>query len=299
MYAVRRAMRTAALCLLAVPASPLAMYANVPACLPAPYPWPNHQPPTATARFLRYSPYSEMRSFKQLIKDKIAEKPEVGYKFLQAVLQVGVHVRSQVPNSRAARCSPGAEVLQRNSLMEDVCSSSSSASCRGSCLGRQRRQPSASHALAHCGGCASLHCIPHLGSRPGAFLAAGPPTPRRTDFPAPRAMCNRSLARWLHARSPCAGQAVLLRRTKQSTINGEPIIKLPGREQALAQQTFSKAEAAFYTRVGRAGGGSGCEGGGRRGHGRGRKAWVCVPFRVCGQCHRPAGEHGLCMQHAA
>ena len=42
------------------------------------------------ARFLRYSPYSEARAFKHLIKDKIADAPEVGYKFLQAVLQVGL-----------------------------------------------------------------------------------------------------------------------------------------------------------------------------------------------------------------
>ncbi|GLC43495.1 hypothetical protein PLESTM_001479400 [Pleodorina starrii] len=81
-------------------------------------------------RFIRYAPYCESRKFKELIKGKIAEKPEIGYKFLQAVLQ-----------------------------------------------------------------------------------------------------------------------AVLLRRTKQSTINGEPIIKLPGREQQLIQVKFSGPEAAFYRQV--------------------------------------------------
>ena len=39
-------------------------------------------------RFIRYAPYCESRKFKELIKGKIAEKPEIGYKFLQAVLQV-------------------------------------------------------------------------------------------------------------------------------------------------------------------------------------------------------------------
>ncbi|GLI60468.1 hypothetical protein VaNZ11_002626 [Volvox africanus] len=81
-------------------------------------------------RFLRYAPYCESRKFKELIKVKIAEKPEIGYKFLQAVLQT-----------------------------------------------------------------------------------------------------------------------VLLRRTKQSKINGEPIIKLPAREQQLIKVKFSGPEAAFYRQV--------------------------------------------------
>ncbi len=49
----------------------------------------------------------------------------------------------------------------------------------------------------------------------------------------------------MHARL----QTVLLRRTKQSTINGEPIIKLPGREQRLVREKFSAQEAAFYQQV--------------------------------------------------
>ncbi|GIM06399.1 hypothetical protein Vretimale_10704 [Volvox reticuliferus] len=81
-------------------------------------------------RFLRYAPYCESRKFKELIKGKISEKPEIGYKFLQAVLQT-----------------------------------------------------------------------------------------------------------------------VLLRRTKQSKINGEPIIKLPAREQQLLKVKFSAPEAAFYRQV--------------------------------------------------
>eukprot|EP00798_Chlamydomonas_sp_ICE-L_P030148 gene30148-35126_t len=38
-------------------------------------------------KFLRYRPYSEAHSFKELLKDKIADNPEKGYKLLQAVLQ--------------------------------------------------------------------------------------------------------------------------------------------------------------------------------------------------------------------
>ncbi|MEW5302745.1 MAG: hypothetical protein WDW36_005495 [Sanguina aurantia] len=81
-------------------------------------------------KFLRYAPYSDPRSFKLLIKDKIANNPNNGYKILQAVLQ-----------------------------------------------------------------------------------------------------------------------AILIRRTKQSKINGEPIIKLPGREQMLVTQKFSAREKQFYDQV--------------------------------------------------
>jgi hypothetical protein len=35
-------------------------------------------------------------------------------------------------------------------------------------------------------------------------------------------------------------QAILLRRTKLSTINGEPIVKLPPREQNLVKQEFTE-----------------------------------------------------------
>lgn len=41
-------------------------------------------------RFLRYAPYCESRKFKELIKGKIVDRPEIGYRFLQAVLQVRV-----------------------------------------------------------------------------------------------------------------------------------------------------------------------------------------------------------------
>jgi hypothetical protein len=34
------------------------------------------------------SPYSEQRSFKLLVKDKIAAKPEAGYKLLQVRVEV-------------------------------------------------------------------------------------------------------------------------------------------------------------------------------------------------------------------
>eukprot|EP00250_Pteridium_aquilinum_P018413 c24079_g1_i1 orf=750-3974(-) len=40
---------------------------------------------------------------------------------------------------------------------------------------------------------------------------------------------------------------ILLRRTKKTTIGGEPIIKLPEKEVALEQVDFSKEERAFYT----------------------------------------------------
>ena len=46
-------------------------------------------PASRSSRFLAYSPYSDPRSYKQLIKDKIAADPSTGFKVLQAVLQVG------------------------------------------------------------------------------------------------------------------------------------------------------------------------------------------------------------------
>lgn len=52
-------------------------------------------------------------------------------------------------------------------------------------------------------------------------------------------------------------QPVLLRRTKGSKIRGQPIVQLPGREQALVQPQFSQAEKAFYQKV-RRGAGGGC-----------------------------------------
>lgn len=44
-------------------------------------------------------------------------------------------------------------------------------------------------------------------------------------------------------------QAVLLRRTKSSTIDGEPVVKLPPREQQLVRKAFSMSEQKFYDQV--------------------------------------------------
>lgn len=44
-------------------------------------------------------------------------------------------------------------------------------------------------------------------------------------------------------------QPVLLRRTKSSTIDGEPVVKLPPREQLLVRKAFSLSEQQFYDQV--------------------------------------------------
>ena len=44
-------------------------------------------------------------------------------------------------------------------------------------------------------------------------------------------------------------QAVLLRRTKSSTIDGEPVVKLPPREQQLVRKAFTMSEQNFYDQV--------------------------------------------------
>jgi hypothetical protein len=44
-------------------------------------------------------------------------------------------------------------------------------------------------------------------------------------------------------------QPVLLRRTKTSTIDGEPVVKLPPREQQLVCKAFSASEQRFYNQV--------------------------------------------------
>ncbi|GAX83731.1 hypothetical protein CEUSTIGMA_g11156.t1 [Chlamydomonas eustigma] len=44
-------------------------------------------------------------------------------------------------------------------------------------------------------------------------------------------------------------QPVLLRRTKASKLNGEPIINIPPRELELAQPQFSRDEASFYQQI--------------------------------------------------
>lgn len=44
-------------------------------------------------------------------------------------------------------------------------------------------------------------------------------------------------------------QPVLLRRTKSSTIDGEPVVKLPPREQLLVRKAFSLSEQKFYDQV--------------------------------------------------
>jgi hypothetical protein len=45
-------------------------------------------------------------------------------------------------------------------------------------------------------------------------------------------------------------RAILLRRTKGSTINGTPIINLPERRQELVKVQLSRDEADFYKQVG-------------------------------------------------
>ena len=47
----------------------------------------------------------------------------------------------------------------------------------------------------------------------------------------------------------CAMQPVLLRRTKSSTIDGQPVVKLPPREQQLVRKAFSMSEQKFYDQV--------------------------------------------------
>ena len=42
---------------------------------------------------------------------------------------------------------------------------------------------------------------------------------------------------------------MLLRRTKGSTIDGEPVVKLPPREQQLVRKAFSMSEQRFYDQV--------------------------------------------------
>ena len=44
-------------------------------------------------------------------------------------------------------------------------------------------------------------------------------------------------------------QPVLLRRTKSSTIDGEPVVRLPPREQQLVCKAFSPSEQRFYDQV--------------------------------------------------
>ena len=41
----------------------------------------------------------------------------------------------------------------------------------------------------------------------------------------------------------------MLRRTKQSKIDGEPVVKLPERRQRLEQRSFSPGEADFYAKL--------------------------------------------------
>jgi SNF2 family DNA or RNA helicase len=48
---------------------------------------------------------------------------------------------------------------------------------------------------------------------------------------------------------PSVIQGVLIRRTKDSRINGEPAVKLPPRELQLLKQEFSGEERDFYTRL--------------------------------------------------
>lgn len=41
----------------------------------------------------------------------------------------------------------------------------------------------------------------------------------------------------------------MLRRTKQTQIDGEPVVKLPSREVSLVKQQFSKQEQKLYDQL--------------------------------------------------
>ncbi len=44
-------------------------------------------------------------------------------------------------------------------------------------------------------------------------------------------------------------QGVVLRRTKQTKIDGEPVVKLPERRQQMEQRAFSPPELEFYNKL--------------------------------------------------
>ena len=44
-------------------------------------------------------------------------------------------------------------------------------------------------------------------------------------------------------------QGIILRRTKQSKIDGEPVVRLPPRLHRMACPQFSPAEQEFYERI--------------------------------------------------
>ena len=45
---------------------------------------------------------------------------------------------------------------------------------------------------------------------------------------------------------PCSLQTMLLRRTKSSTIDGQPVVNLPARETGLVKKEFDEQERHFY-----------------------------------------------------
>ena len=45
---------------------------------------------------------------------------------------------------------------------------------------------------------------------------------------------------------PCSLQTMLLRRTKSSTIDGQPVVNLPARETGLVKKEFDEQERQFY-----------------------------------------------------
>lgn len=45
---------------------------------------------------------------------------------------------------------------------------------------------------------------------------------------------------------PCFLQTMLLRRTKSSTIDGQPVVNLPARETGLVKKDFDEQERQFY-----------------------------------------------------
>jgi hypothetical protein len=58
------------------------------------------------------------------------------------------------------------------------------------------------------------------------------------------AIAIATTAHHLAYRNALCVQAIMLRRTKQSTFNGQPIISLPPRQQQLMQPRFSTQQAS-------------------------------------------------------
>jgi hypothetical protein len=87
-------------------------------------------------------------------------------------------------------------------------------------------------------------------------------------------------------------RAILLRRTKGTTIKGTPIINLPERRQELVKVPLTRAEADFYKQVCVHGGG-----GGRRRRTLGWRDGGGVCFSSCQQWQRQEKEFAAYCTH--